>query len=60
LELVERLCDRVLVLHRGRRLALGTLEEIRGVAAASSDASLEEVFLRITEPARADGATPPP
>jgi ABC-2 type transport system ATP-binding protein len=59
LELVERLCDRVMVLHRGTKLALGTLEEIRGVAAASSDASLEEVFLRITEPARVHRAAPP-
>ena len=49
LELVERLCDRVLVLHRGRRRAFGTLEEIRGAAAAGSDASLEEVFLAITD-----------
>jgi ABC-2 type transport system ATP-binding protein len=58
LELVERLCDRVLVLHRGRRLALGTLAEIRGAAASPSGASLEEVFLRITEPAGTDGAPP--
>jgi ABC-2 type transport system ATP-binding protein len=49
LELVERLCDRVLILDRGRRLAFGTLEEVRRVAAASEGASLEDVFLRITE-----------
>ena len=40
---------RVLILHRGRRRAFGTLEEIRGAAAAGSDASLEEVFLAITD-----------
>ena len=49
LELVERLCDRVLILHHGRRLAFGTLEEIRATAAAGRDASLEEVFLAVTE-----------
>jgi ABC-2 type transport system ATP-binding protein len=54
LELVERLCDRVLVLDRGRRLAFGTLDEVRRVAAAGEDASLEDVFLRIT------GGGPPP
>jgi ABC-2 type transport system ATP-binding protein len=50
LELVERLCDRVLILHRGRRLAFGTLDEIRAAVAAAGDASLEEVFLAVTDP----------
>jgi ABC-2 type transport system ATP-binding protein len=58
LELVERLCDRVLVVHRGRRRAFGSLDEIRAEAAAGSDATLEEVFLAITssEAAASDGA----
>jgi ABC-2 type transport system ATP-binding protein len=50
LELVERLCDRILVVHRGRRRVFGSLEDIRSAAAAGSDASLEEVFLAITAP----------
>ena len=49
MELVERLCDRVLVLHRGSRRAFGTLDEIRASSAAGSAASLEEVFLAITD-----------
>jgi ABC-2 type transport system ATP-binding protein len=50
LDLVERLCDRVLVLHRGRSLALGTIAEIREAAAGSgAGGSLEEAFLAITE-----------
>jgi ABC-2 type transport system ATP-binding protein len=49
LDLVQRLCDRVLVLHRGRCLALGTLEGIRAEAASHADASLEEAFFAITE-----------
>jgi len=51
LELVEALCDRVLILHRGRRIAFGRLEEIRSLATVESDASLEDVFFAVTEPA---------
>jgi len=61
LELVERLCDRVLILHRGRLKAFGTLEEIRAIAAAGPEAGLEEVFLSITEgrpPGPAEPALP--
>ena len=49
LDLVERLSDRVLVMHRGRKVALGTLGEIRETAAAGDGKSLEEVFFAITE-----------
>lgn len=55
LDLVERLCDRVLVLHRGRTLAYGTLDEVRTNAAASHDATLEEAFFAITEDSADDG-----
>lgn len=48
LPLVEEICDRVLILSRGRCALLGTLAEVRAVA-GSHDASLEEVFLRVTE-----------
>ena len=54
LDMAERLCDRVGIIHRGALAATGTLDEIR--AHASADGSLEEVFLKITddasEPAR--------
>jgi ABC-2 type transport system ATP-binding protein len=49
LDLVERLCDRILVLHGGKRLAHGTLEEIRAQATAQTGASLEQAFFAITE-----------
>jgi ABC-2 type transport system ATP-binding protein len=49
LVLVEALCDRVLILHRGQRMAFGSLEEIRGLATLHSEASLEDVFFAVTE-----------
>jgi ABC-2 type transport system ATP-binding protein len=53
LPLVEELCHRLLVIVRGRVVALGTLAEIRaqlGAAEGSEGASLEELFIRITAP----------
>ena len=46
LHLVEEICDRVLILARGRAVLCRTLEEVR---ASGHDATLEEVFLRVTE-----------
>ena len=48
LDVAERLCDRVVVLHHGRKRAEGTLAELRG---ASADATLEDVFLTLTRQA---------
>ena len=53
LGLVETLCDQVLILHRGQKMAFGSLEEIRGLATVEADASLEEVFFAVTENAPA-------
>jgi ABC-2 type transport system ATP-binding protein len=47
LDMAEKLCDRVGIIHRGALAATGTLAEIR--AHASADGSLEEVFLKITD-----------
>ena len=49
LVLVEALCDQVLILHRGQKMAFGSLEEIRGLATLHTDASLEDVFFAVTE-----------
>jgi ABC-2 type transport system ATP-binding protein len=46
LHLVEEICDRVLILSRGKAVLTGTLDEIR---AGASGGSLEDVFLRVTE-----------
>jgi ABC-2 type transport system ATP-binding protein len=51
LPLVEELCDRVLVIARGQKVAFGSLEEIRAqLAEAGQGASLEDLFIRITAP----------
>ena len=51
LVLVEALCDQVLILHRGQKMAFGSLEEIRHLATLHADASLEDVFFAVTEKA---------
>jgi ABC-2 type transport system ATP-binding protein len=60
LEIVERLCSHVAIIHRGRLVAQGSLEEVRagveaqsaaalpdGSAAAGEKLTLEDIFLRI-------------
>ncbi len=53
LGLVEELCDRIGVIVRGKLNAIGTLTELRSSAGTPRNATLEEVFLRLTT----DGAT---
>jgi ABC-2 type transport system ATP-binding protein len=47
LDMAEKLCDRVGIIHRGALVATGTTDDIR--ADASADGSLEDVFLKITD-----------
>lgn len=47
LHLVEELCDRVLVLHRGRAVAFGTIAEIVAERPALAGQPLEAVFLAL-------------
>lgn len=49
LGLVEALCNQVLILDRGRKVAFGSLEEIRRLATVHAGASLEDVFFAVTE-----------
>jgi ABC-2 type transport system ATP-binding protein len=42
MELVEAMCDEAAVIHQGRVVALGTLEQVRG-----GDATLEDAFVRL-------------
>jgi ABC-2 type transport system ATP-binding protein len=49
LALVEDLCTHLLILHHGRSLFFGKVEEARTAFAAVGDTSLEDVFFRATE-----------
>jgi ABC-2 type transport system ATP-binding protein len=48
LDTAERLCDRILVLQKGRKRAEGTLADLRATAVYQGDATLEEVFMQLT------------
>ena len=41
LEVAEKLCDKVAILRKGRLIASGTMEDVKG------NQSLEEVFLEL-------------
>lgn len=46
LEVAERLCDRIGIIHRGRLIASGTIDELRQ---GDNKESLENIFLELTE-----------
>src|SRR5512143_1040663 len=46
MEIAERMCDRIGIIHQGQLVAVGTFDELRGVG--SSDSSLEDIFLSLT------------
>jgi ABC-2 type transport system ATP-binding protein len=57
LALVEDLCTHLLMLHHGKRLFFGPVEEARmSFAGVDNDASLEELFFRATEVAPTSSA----
>ena len=47
LDVVERLCDEVAIIDRGRIVAQGTLADIRVQREMQQDATLEDVFLKL-------------
>jgi ABC-2 type transport system ATP-binding protein len=58
LHLVEEICTRILIIHKGKKIADGTLAELAAradLAAAGSD--LEEIFLHATGYLRSDQAS---
>ena len=48
LELIQALADLILILHRGRRVFLGTLAEARAIREGLASSSLEEIFFAAT------------
>ncbi|MBE3598581.1 MAG: ABC transporter ATP-binding protein [Limnochordaceae bacterium] len=55
LDVAERLCDRVGIIHHGRLVASGTLEEMRALHARGHQ-TLEEIFLEVTQAHLPDSA----
>ena len=53
LDMAEKVCTRVGIIHRGELIAAGTLEELR--ERVNQNVSLEEVFLKVTD----EGVTAP-
>jgi len=49
LDVVERLCDEVAIIDRGRIVAQGTLAEIRAAREGAAEASLEDLFLKLVD-----------
>jgi len=49
LEVAEDLCDRIGIINYGKMVAEGTLEELRKIAHEAGAASLEDVFLKLTQ-----------
>ena len=47
LDIAEAVADRIAIIHEGRLIAIGTLEQLR--AQARREHSLEEIFLQLTE-----------
>ena len=56
LDMAEKVCTRVGIIHRGELVATGSLEELR--ARVDENASLEKVFLSVTEETAAQVPTP--
>jgi len=49
LQLVEEVCGRIVIIHEGKKLVEGSLNEIRAaVPGLEGDANLEEIFLKAT------------
>jgi len=47
MEVAEKLCDRIGIIHKGRLVACGTMEELQ--ALDKTEQSLEGIFLELTE-----------
>ena len=47
LEVAEKLCDRIGIIHKGRLIACGSMQELK--ALGQTEQSLESIFLELTE-----------
>lgn len=51
LDTAERLCNRVAIIHRGKGIASGDMENLRRLSKTGENTTLEEVFLKLTQEA---------
>jgi len=51
LDTAERLCDRVVIMQRGRLVIEGTVAELHQQVAAGADSTLEDMFIELTQEA---------
>jgi ABC-2 type transport system ATP-binding protein len=58
LDTAEKLCDRVIIVRRGQKIAEGSLHELQQMAHMEG-LSLEEIFLRLTSDEPLTHETPP-
>lgn len=49
LDTAERMCDRVTIIHNGRRIASGDMKDLHYLSKTGEDSTLEEVFLKLTQ-----------
>ncbi len=49
MEVAEKLCDRIGIIHKGRLAACGTMVELKAMDRTESGPSLEEIFLELTD-----------
>ena len=60
LVLIEELAHRILILDRGRKIFVGTMDEARATLSAPAGSSLEEIFMAATEGPRSTEGAPGP
>lgn len=48
MEIAEQVCDRIGIIQSGKLIALGTVEELRGMAETEEGGDLENIFLSLT------------
>jgi ABC-2 type transport system ATP-binding protein len=60
LVLIEELAHRILIVDRGRKIFVGTMDEARATLSAPPGSSLEEIFMAATEGPRSKEGAPEP
>lgn len=49
LDTAERMCDRVAIIHEGRKIVSGDMQSLHDLSKTGENSTLEEVFLKLTQ-----------